>query len=137
MNSSDISDRYWRPPELPTSHLEQFFEHLGLTSDCYEEMLSGSGHSTDSPVFFSDVSTVDSTRPLDNSDCCPQQTYRTECSHNQMAVQLSKVPIDIRLDRIARDRIGSDAYDEGDERRQRFTQTLVMSTFRALSKRPV
>uniref|UniRef100_A0AAR5QJA4 Uncharacterized protein n=1 Tax=Dendroctonus ponderosae TaxID=77166 RepID=A0AAR5QJA4_DENPD len=75
-SKSDISDRYWRPPELPTSHLEQFFEHLGLTSDCYEEMLSGSGHSTDSPVFFSDVSTVDSTRPLDNSDCCPQQTYR-------------------------------------------------------------
>ncbi|CAH1126519.1 unnamed protein product [Ceutorhynchus assimilis] len=74
-SKSDISDRYWRPPELPTSHLEQFFEHLGLTSDSYEEMLSGS-HSSDSPVFFSDVSTVDSSRPLDNVDCCPQQTYR-------------------------------------------------------------
>lgn len=75
-SKSDISDRYWRPPEPPTSHLEQFFEHLGLTSDSYEEMLSGSGHSSDSPVFFSDVSTVDSSRPLDNVDCCPQQTYR-------------------------------------------------------------
>ncbi|KAL1500762.1 hypothetical protein ABEB36_006208 [Hypothenemus hampei] len=75
-SKSDISDRYWRPPEPPTSHLEQFFEHLGLTSDSYEEMLSGSGHSSESPVFFSDVSTVDSSRPLDNSDCCPQQPYR-------------------------------------------------------------
>ncbi|KAF7272684.1 uncharacterized protein LOC143201726 isoform X2 [Rhynchophorus ferrugineus] len=75
-SKSDISDRYWRPPEPPTSHLEQFFEHLGLTSDSYEEMLSGSGHSSESPVFFSDVSTVDSSRPLDNIDCCPQQTYR-------------------------------------------------------------
>lgn len=75
-SKSDISDRYWRPPEPPTSHLEQFFEHLGLTSDSYEEMLSGSGHSSDSPVFFSDVSTVDSSRPLESIDCCPQQSYR-------------------------------------------------------------
>jgi hypothetical protein len=69
-SKSDISDRYWRPPEPPTSHLEQFFEHLGLTSDSYEEMLSNS-RSSDSPVFFSDVSTVDSSRPLDNVDYCP------------------------------------------------------------------
>ncbi|XP_066153613.1 protein FAM110B isoform X1 [Euwallacea fornicatus] len=75
-SKSDISDRYWRPPEPPTSHLEQFFEHLGLTTDSYEEMLSGSGQSSDSPVFFSDVSTVDSSKQVDSIDCCPQQTYR-------------------------------------------------------------
>ncbi|XP_074037404.1 uncharacterized protein isoform X2 [Leptinotarsa decemlineata] len=74
-SKSDISDRYWRPPELPTSHLQQFFEHLGLTSDSYEEMLSASG-SSESPVFFSDVSTVDSSRPLENVDYCPT-TYRS------------------------------------------------------------
>lgn len=67
-SKSDISDRYWRPPEPPVSHLEQFFEHLGLTSDSYEEMFSNSRSS--SPVFFSDVSTVDSCRPVDN-DYCP------------------------------------------------------------------
>ncbi|XP_018322954.1 uncharacterized protein LOC108735479 [Agrilus planipennis] len=72
-SKSDISDRYWRPPDPPVSHLEQFFEHLGLTSDSYEEMLNDSGAS--SPVFFSDVSTVDSSRPIDNNDCCPA-TYR-------------------------------------------------------------
>ncbi|XP_045475231.1 uncharacterized protein LOC123681073 [Harmonia axyridis] len=69
-SKSDISDRYWRPPEPPTSHLEQFFEHLGLTSDSYEEMLSDS-RSSDSPVFFSDISSVDSSRPVDNVDYCP------------------------------------------------------------------
>ncbi|XP_019867056.1 uncharacterized protein LOC109596040 [Aethina tumida] len=74
-SKSDISDRYWRPSEPATSHLEQFFEQLGLTSDSYEEMLSGS-RSSDSPVFFSDVSTVDSGRPVDNVDHCPAQTYR-------------------------------------------------------------
>ncbi|XP_060518758.1 uncharacterized protein LOC132697344 [Cylas formicarius] len=77
-SKSDISDRYWRPPEPPTSHLEQFFEHLGLTSDSYEDMLSGSGQSSDSPVFFSDVSTIDSSRPLENVDCCPPQVRTSE-----------------------------------------------------------
>ncbi|EFA06418.2 uncharacterized protein LOC655783 [Tribolium castaneum] len=75
-SKSDISDRYWRPPEQPpTSHLEQFFEHLGMTSDSYEEMLTNS-RSSESPVFFSDVSTVDSSRPLDNVDYCPS-SFRT------------------------------------------------------------
>lgn len=74
-SKSDISDRYWRHLEPPTSHLQQFFEHLGLTSDSYEEMLSNSG-SSESPVFFSDVSTVDSSRPIDNVDYCPN-TYRS------------------------------------------------------------
>ncbi|XP_018566850.1 uncharacterized protein LOC108907589 isoform X3 [Anoplophora glabripennis] len=74
-SKSDISDRYWRPPEPPTSHLQQFFEHLGLTSDSYEEMLSNSG-SSKSPIFFSDVSTVDSSRPIDNADYYPS-TYRS------------------------------------------------------------
>lgn len=75
-SKSDISDRYWRPSEPPISHLEQFFEHLGLTSDTYEDMLSNS-RSSDSPVFFSDVSTVDSSRPIDNVDYCPTSNYRT------------------------------------------------------------
>lgn len=74
-SKSDISDRYWRPSEPPISHLEQFFEHLGLTSDTYEDMLSNS-RSSDSPVFFSDVSTVDSSRPIDNIDYCPSQNHR-------------------------------------------------------------
>ncbi|XP_050293634.1 protein FAM110B [Anthonomus grandis grandis] len=77
-SKSDISDRYWRPPEPPTSHLEQFFDHLGLTTDSYEEMLSGHGSrsSGSSPVYFSDCSTVDSSKPFDNNsgvDCCPSQ----------------------------------------------------------------
>ncbi|KAJ8963418.1 hypothetical protein NQ318_018898 [Aromia moschata] len=75
-SKSDISDRYWRPPEPPTSHLQQFFEHLGLTTDSYEEMLSRSGSSA-SPVFFSDVSTVDSSRPMDGQDYCPGAAYRS------------------------------------------------------------
>lgn len=75
-SKSDISDRYWRPPEPPTSHLEQFFEHLGLTSDSYEEMLSNSHSSDDSPTFFSDISSVDSSRPVDNVDYCPS-TFRS------------------------------------------------------------
>lgn len=66
-SKSDISDRYWRPPEPPISHLEQFFEHLGLTSDRYEDMFSLSGRSSASPVFFSDVSTVDSSAPMDTA----------------------------------------------------------------------
>lgn len=74
-SKSDISDRYWRPPEPPVSHLEQFFEHLGLTSDSYEDMLSNS-RSSDSPVFFSDVSTVDSSRPIDNGDYYQPATFR-------------------------------------------------------------
>ncbi|XP_017773621.1 PREDICTED: uncharacterized protein LOC108560542 [Nicrophorus vespilloides] len=76
-SKSDISDRYWRPPEPPISHLEQFFEQLGLTGDSYEDMLSLS-RSSDSPVYFSDVSTIDSSRPLDNgADYCQSaSTYR-------------------------------------------------------------
>lgn len=74
-SKSDISDRYWKPPETSTSHLEQFFEHLGLSSERYEEMLSNSG-SSESPVYFSDVSTVDSSKPLDTGDYCPS-TYRS------------------------------------------------------------
>lgn len=38
-------------------------------------MLSNS-RSSDSPVFFSDVSTVDSSRPIDNVDYCPASNYR-------------------------------------------------------------
>nr|CAI5855189.1 unnamed protein product [Callosobruchus analis] len=92
-SKSDISDRYcWRPVPSPVQtgvvdsthstsavqNLHQFFEHLGLTSDSYEEMLSTSGSST-SPVFFSDVSTVDSSRAVDNVDNCPPQgaAYRS------------------------------------------------------------
>lgn len=73
-SKSDISDRYWRPADPPTSHLEQFFEHLGLTSDSYEDMLSDS-RSSESPVYFSDISTVDSSRPIDTVEYCPQ-SYR-------------------------------------------------------------
>ncbi|KAK9702783.1 Centrosome-associated C terminus [Popillia japonica] len=70
-----ILPRPARAAPEPVSHLEQFFEHLGLTSDSYEDMLSNS-RSSDSPVFFSDVSTVDSSRPIDNVDYCHAQTFR-------------------------------------------------------------
>lgn len=53
--------------------LELFFDQLGLNDDKYDEYIAhrrksnaGSDHS--SPVFFSDVSTVDSTRLLDSSE---------------------------------------------------------------------
>lgn len=75
-SKSDISDRYWRPPEPPTVHFEHFFEHLGLTTDDYEDMLRNS-NSSESPVFFSDVSTVDSSRPLDNQEFCPAVNFRS------------------------------------------------------------
>lgn len=74
-SKSDISDRYWRSQEPPVSHLEQFFEHLGLTSDSFEEMLSNS-QSTDSPVFFSDVSTVDSSKPVEYYDYSQSSNFK-------------------------------------------------------------
>lgn len=54
--------------------LERFFDHLGLNDDKYDEYIgfsrrdsnSDSNHS--SPVFFSDVSTVDSNRLLDSTE---------------------------------------------------------------------
>lgn len=47
------------------SHLEQFFEQLGLNSDAYDNIFIHTTDSdSDSPVYFSDVSTVDSNRPL-------------------------------------------------------------------------
>lgn len=53
--------------------LERFFDHLGLNDDKYDEYIaprrnsnSDSDHST--PVYFSDVSTVDSTRLLDSTE---------------------------------------------------------------------
>lgn len=53
--------------------LERFFDHLGLNDDKYDEYIaprrnsnSDSDHS--SPVYFSDVSTVDSTRLLDSTE---------------------------------------------------------------------
>lgn len=99
-SKSDISDRYWRCGTLPpqrkagagapgdrdrgggigeapaVSHLEQFFEQLGLNSDSYESMLLENGCDSSSPVYFSDVSTVDSSRPIDNSDYCSPAPFR-------------------------------------------------------------
>lgn len=72
-SKSDISDRYRRPAEPP--HLQDFFERLGLSGDRYEEMLTRSD-STDSPIFFSEVSSVDSSRPIENVEYCPS-AYRS------------------------------------------------------------
>ncbi|CAG9863825.1 unnamed protein product [Phyllotreta striolata] len=72
-SKSDISDRYRRPNEPP--HHQEFFEYLGLSGDRFEEMLNRSD-STDSPVFFSEVSSVDSSRPIENVDYCPS-AYRS------------------------------------------------------------
>lgn len=81
-SKSDISDRYWRCGTLPqrknettVSHLEQFFEQLGLNADLYEDMLMDNSCSS-SPVYFSDVSTVDSSRPLDNAEYCNPPPFR-------------------------------------------------------------
>lgn len=53
--------------------LERFFDHLGLNDDKYDEYIAprrnsnaDSDHS--SPIYFSDVSTVDSTRLLDSTE---------------------------------------------------------------------
>lgn len=64
-----------------TTQLERFFDRLGLNEDAYEECIvpksdqlsseSESDHS--SPVFFSDASTVDSTRLPDSTEVTPQQ----------------------------------------------------------------
>lgn len=63
------------------AQLERFFDRLGLNEDAYEECIvpkgdqfsseSDSDHS--SPVFFSDASTVDSTRLPDSTEITPQQ----------------------------------------------------------------
>lgn len=63
------------------AQLERFFDRLGLNEDAYEECIvprgdqfsseSDSDHS--SPVFFSDASTVDSTRLPDSTEVTPQQ----------------------------------------------------------------
>lgn len=87
-SKSDISDRYWRCGTLPAprhgksdggtavSHLEQFFEQLGLNSDSYESMLLEGVCQAPSPVYFSDVSTVDSSRPIDTSVYCAPPPFR-------------------------------------------------------------
>lgn len=83
-SKSDISDRYWRCGTLPqrkneqtvVSHLEQFFEQLGLNADSYEDMLMDNSCDPSSPVYFSDVSTVDSSRPLDNAEYCTPPPFR-------------------------------------------------------------
>lgn len=53
--------------------LERFFDHLGLNDDKYDEYiaprrLSNADSDHSSPVYFSDVSTVDSTRLLDSTE---------------------------------------------------------------------
>lgn len=52
--------------------LERFFDHLGLNDDKYDEYIVPRRNSADSdhssPVYFSDVSTVDSTRLLDSTE---------------------------------------------------------------------
>ncbi|XP_055701220.1 uncharacterized protein LOC129800672 isoform X2 [Phlebotomus papatasi] len=89
-SKSDISDRYWSradgvqggekryKPEM--FQLERFFDRLGLNEASYEELVttksaaaSATGYSDkdsdqSSVVFFSDVSTVDSTRLPDSTD---------------------------------------------------------------------
>ncbi|XP_055373440.1 nuclear transcription factor Y subunit gamma [Condylostylus longicornis] len=103
-SKSDISDRYWnrgspisdscsklstfgidkRGRSESMSQLEKFFDRLGLNEEKYEEIYSpkrrfSSDNESDqsSTVFFSDVSTVDSTRLPDSTETQPQtQPYR-------------------------------------------------------------
>ncbi|XP_059613205.1 uncharacterized protein LOC132259549 [Phlebotomus argentipes] len=82
-SKSDISDRYWgregdkrHRPEM--FQLERFFDRLGLNEKSYEELVTTKGAAAaaaysdkdsdqSSVVFFSDVSTVDSTRLPDST----------------------------------------------------------------------
>lgn len=101
-SKSDISDRYWakheglsaaavvRAKELRAksesmSQLEHFFDRLGLNDEKYEEFIAPkpgtAGQQSDendsdqsSPLFFSDVSTVDSNRLPDSTETQPQLT---------------------------------------------------------------
>lgn len=102
-SKSDISDRYWHrsgtnDPTKPVdkrgkvdsmSQLERFFDRLGMNDDKYEEFiapklqrLSDSDSDHSSPVFFSDASTVDSTRLPDS----------TETNQNTQAYRPSEPP---------------------------------------------
>ncbi|GAB0096934.1 uncharacterized protein DMENIID0001_125160 [Sergentomyia squamirostris] len=89
-SKSDISDRYWNRGEATMTvdkrykpemyHLERFFDRMGLNEQGYEELVksksasnSTTGYSDkdsdqSSVVFFSDVSTVDSTRLPDSTE---------------------------------------------------------------------
>lgn len=98
-SKSDISDRYWNRtmPIIETnsgssiiekrnksesmSQLEKFFDRLGLNDETYEKYIapkSSTYNSSDedsdqsSPVFFSDVSTVDSNRLPDSTETSNQ-----------------------------------------------------------------
>lgn len=100
-SKSDISDRYWaknegmsaaavvkakelRAKSESMSQLEHFFDRLGLNDEKYEEFIApkpGTGQQSDendsdqsSPLFFSDVSTVDSNRLPDSTETQPQLT---------------------------------------------------------------
>ncbi|XP_037035192.1 uncharacterized protein LOC119073697 [Bradysia coprophila] len=102
-SKSDISDRYWqrnaagdqvksldkRGKMDSVSQLERFFDRLGMNDDKYEEFiapklqpLSDSDSDHSSPVFFSDASTVDSTRLPDS----------TETNQNTQAYRPSEPP---------------------------------------------
>lgn len=100
-SKSDISDRYWnkqapgnddqssqrakdmRAKSESMSQLEHFFDRLGLNDEKYEEFIAppAGGQLSDendsdqsSPLFFSDVSTVDSNRLPDSTETQPQLT---------------------------------------------------------------
>lgn len=93
-SKSDISHRYWnrnrnetidiittnqstestneRKKSIDSLHeLQEFFDHLGLNEQKYDEFITekhGNDSNRSSPVFFSDVSSVDSTRLLDSTE---------------------------------------------------------------------
>lgn len=98
-SKSDISDRYWnknmslaegmsqgpvKTKSESMSQLEHFFDRLGLNDEKYEEFIApkiAGGLQSDendsdqsSPLFFSDVSTVDSNRLPDSTETQPQLT---------------------------------------------------------------
>lgn len=97
-SKSDISDRYWnrmdasgkmhmgidkRGKAESMSQLEKFFDRLGLNDDKFDEIYTPKRRHSDnesdqsSTVFFSDVSTVDSTRLPDSTETNPNsQNYR-------------------------------------------------------------
>lgn len=101
-SKSDISHRYWnRNVQLNDSgysgdsnmhlcefqrsksenvfELEQFFDRLGLNENTYDEFIANKFSDSDSssPVFFSDVSTIDSNRLPDSTETqIATQPYR-------------------------------------------------------------
>uniref|UniRef100_A0A0A9W7D7 Centrosome-associated FAM110 C-terminal domain-containing protein n=1 Tax=Lygus hesperus TaxID=30085 RepID=A0A0A9W7D7_LYGHE len=71
-DDGELTTKLPHQPSLP-SDLNEFFQHLGLTSDQYNELTAANSRSC-SPMFFSSRGSVDST---DQSSCTTQRSRRS------------------------------------------------------------